>query len=154
MKKSRIQKLKNKRENSPKDAPQRQVITRQDMDRMIFDMVMSEIYENSDVNELLYDEILSKYRVQLPEKEKQRLWDVLTNTTWVSPKMGFGQAGKLELTQQGYQLMSQYGSYSNYVEATQRAMPAMQIIQNPSAENQSCEKEDNQKDKRSEKKNE
>src|SRR5690606_21450612 len=77
MKKSRIQKLKNKRENSPKDAPQRQVITRQDMDRMIFDMVMSEIYENSDVNELLYDEILSKYRVQLPEKEKQRLWDVL-----------------------------------------------------------------------------
>lgn len=135
MKKSRIQKHKNTQDKKQ----QGNVITRQDMDRMIFDMVMGEIYEHSDVNELMFDDILGKYKVQLPENEKQRLWDVITNTSWVSPKMGFGQAGKLELTQQGYQLMSQYGSYSNYVAATQMAMSNMQVV---SPHQQTSEKQD------------
>lgn len=149
MKKSRIQKLKSTQEKDQ----QGHVITRQDMDRMIFDIVMGEIYEHSDVNELMFDDILGKYKVQLPDNEKQRLWDVITNTSWVSPKMGFGQAGKLELTQQGYQLMSQYGSYSNYVAATQIAMPNMAMSNNV-PQNKQVKGDENQQGNRSEKKKE
>ena len=128
MKKSRIQKLKNIQKGNQPQQGQGRTITRQDMDRMLFDMVMGEIYENSDVNSVLFEDILHKYQVELPVKEKERIWDVITNSMWISPMMGFGQAGKLELTPQGFQLMAQYGSYSNYLAATQ--MPISQHMRN------------------------
>jgi|SRR5690606_26710022 len=117
MKKSRVQRYikKKKSENQQNQQP----ITRQDMDRIVFDVVLGELYENSDINSLQFDNILSKYNVQLPYKEKERIWDVLVNSMWVSPTVGFGKSGQLELTPQGYQLLSQYGTYSNYLYAAQ-----------------------------------
>ncbi|HTN44884.1 MAG TPA: hypothetical protein VL098_00950 [Flavipsychrobacter sp.] len=124
-KKSRLHQFKKISGQRPQKQVQPQIITRQDMDRLIFDMVMGEIYENSHVNELHFDEILSKYKVELPVNERERIWDVLITSSLVSPMIGFGQAGKLELTPQGFQLMTQYGSYSNFLAATQ-PQPLMQ----------------------------
>ena len=121
-KKSRLQKYQN-----VKNDKAQHTITRQDMDRMIFDLVMGEIYENSHINALPFDDILTKYKVELPENEKERVWDVLVNSMWVSPTMGFGQAGKLELTPQGFQIMSQYGTYSNYLASTMPPQPQRNI---------------------------
>jgi hypothetical protein len=118
-KKSRLHQFKKIGGQPVQKQVQPQVITRQDMDRLIFDMVMGEIYENSHINELHFDEILSKYKVELPINERERIWDVLVTSSLVSPMIGFGQAGKLELTPQGFQLMTQYGSYSNFLAATQ-----------------------------------
>jgi hypothetical protein len=105
-------------EEEKKEQPNR-TITRQDMDRMIFDVVLGELYENADVNALPYDGILEKYKIALPNKEKERLWEILAGSVWVNPMIGFGQAGKLELTTQGFQMMEQFGSYSNFLATTQ-----------------------------------
>src|SRR5690606_37646654 len=98
MKKSRVQRY-IKKKKSEKQQNQ-QPITRQDMDRIVFDMVLGELYDNSDINTLHFDNILSKYNVQLPPKEKARIWDVLINSMWVSPTVGLGKSGQIELTPQ------------------------------------------------------
>jgi hypothetical protein len=93
-------------------------IDRNEMDKSIFDVVMSYLYLNADKNAIDLDkDILSRMTIKLPEREKDRVWDVLTTSGWISPVVGFGNAGKVELTQAGIQLMSQFGSYSNYLAA-------------------------------------
>lgn len=100
--------------------PQQVVISRQDLDRQVFDLVLGTLYDNSDKNVLdLETEIYKPYNVQLPRKEAERIWDVLVRSGLVNPVVGFGNAGKLELSKTGFQLMSQYGSYSQYLAASQ-----------------------------------
>jgi len=128
MKKSRIEKMK----KTQTDNAHQPTITREDMDRLLFDLILSELYENSDINAISYDEILKKHQVEIPDKEKERIWDILVNSMWVSPVVGFGQSGKLELTSQGYQLMTQFGSYSNYLASMQvNAVQAKAQIDTP-----------------------
>jgi len=93
-------------------------IDRNEMDKNIFDVVLKYLYINADKNSLDLDkDILSNMTITLPNREKERIWDVLTGSGWVSPIVGFGNAGKIELTNAGFQLMSQFGSYSNYLAA-------------------------------------
>lgn len=93
-------------------------IDRNEMDRNIFDVVLKYLYINADKNVLdLDNDILSHMTVKLPDREKERVWDVLTSSGWVSPKIGFGNAGKITLTKAGFQLMSQFGSYTDYLQA-------------------------------------
>lgn len=96
------------------------VINRQDLDRQVFDLVLGALYDNSDKNVLdLEKEIYKPFNVQLPPKEAERIWDVLVRSGLVNPVVGFGNAGKLELSKTGFQLMSQYGSYTQYLAASQ-----------------------------------
>ena len=82
---------------------------RLELDRHIFDVVMKCLYHNADRSELAFEaDILKHAKIKLPPKEVSRLWNVLASSNWVSPTVGFGRAGKLELTHAGYQLMSQY----------------------------------------------
>lgn len=113
-------------------------MTRFELDRQVFDLVLSTLYENSDKNVLdLQREIFKPYHVQLPPKENERIWDVLVSSGLVNPVMGFGNAGKLELSKAGFQLMTQYGSYTGYLAANQaqheqqRPTFLVQLPQNP-----------------------
>lgn len=116
MKRSRLQKMKHVNTG----AAQPVSFTREQADTFIFDVVMKELYENSDVNVLdLQKDILDKYKIRLSHKEYERIWEVLTTSLWISPSIGFGRAGKVELTTVGYQLLARYGSYSQYIIATE-----------------------------------
>lgn len=89
---------------------------RVELDKNVFDLVLRTLYENGHTNALdLQKDIFDKSVIKLPQAESQRLWDVLTSSGWVNPAIGFGKAGKLELTKAGYLMMSQFGSYSQYL---------------------------------------
>lgn len=42
--------------------------------------------------------------------------DIMINIGLAHPVIGFGNSGKISLTNEGYQLMNQYGSYKAYLE--------------------------------------
>ena len=68
----------------------------------------------------MQEEILKPQNILLAPKDVERIWEVMVNTGLVHAVIGFGNAGKLDLTNEGYQLMSQYGSYSAFIEERQR----------------------------------
>ncbi|XZF15281.1 hypothetical protein ACTHGU_04025 [Chitinophagaceae bacterium MMS25-I14] len=115
-------------------------IDRGDMDIRLFDLVLKMLYENSDKSTLhLENEILKPFNINLPPKENERIWDVLLSSGFVSPVVGFGNAGKIELTKTGYQIMSQYGAYSKFLEMSaaagqQRQPIIIQMDQNKTGE--------------------
>jgi hypothetical protein len=91
-------------------------LSRSEMDKRVFDIVLKTLYNNADKDVLhLEQEIYAPANISLPHKEAERLWEVMTSSGLVTPVIGFGNAGKVELTSNGYQLMSQYGSYLDYL---------------------------------------
>ena len=65
-------------------------------------------------------EILTRHKISIGDKYTERIWDILLSTGLVSPVIGFGNSGKLTLTNDGYQLMNKFGSYSAFLEAMQK----------------------------------
>jgi len=93
---------------------------RLELDKNVIDLTLRMLFENADKNAIdLHKDIFEKARIVLPQKETQRIWDVLTGSGWVSPTIGFGKAGKLELTKAGFQMMSQFGGYTQYLASMQ-----------------------------------
>lgn len=102
---------------------------RVELDKNVVDLVLRMLYENADKNSLdLQKDIFEKSRIALPRNETQRLWDVITSSGWVSPSIGFGKAGKLELTKAGFLMMSQFGGYSQYLTSMQTGNQPQTII--------------------------
>ena len=107
----------------------RAIRLKNDFDKDIFDLVLKSLYNSADKNALNFErEILSRHRIRLSTKETQRLWNVLINSGWVSPLIGFGNAGKLTLTKPGYLLMEQYGGYREYLDAMNNNPDGQTII--------------------------
>ena len=95
---------------------------RQELDRSVIDLVLRVLFENADRHAVdLNKDILDRAKIRLPERESQRIWDVLLGSGWVSPSIGFGKAGKLELTRAGFQMMSQFGGYNQYLASAQNS---------------------------------
>jgi len=102
---------------------------RLELDKNVIDLTLRALFENADKNSIdLHKDILDKARIVLPQKETQRIWDVLTSSGWVSPTIGFGKAGKLELTKAGFQMMSQFGGYMQYLASMQQSNQPQTII--------------------------
>jgi len=102
---------------------------RLELDKNVIDLTLRMLFENADKNAIdLHKDILQKARIELPTRETQRIWDVLTGSGWVSPTIGFGKAGKLELTKAGFQMMSQFGGYSQYLASIQNNNQPQTII--------------------------
>lgn len=102
---------------------------RSELDKNVFDMVLRTLFESANKNALdLQKDVFEKARIVIPQNETQRIWDVLTSSGWVSPTIGFGKAGKLELTKAGFQMMSQFGGYSQYLASVQSNAQPQTII--------------------------
>ncbi|HRO43493.1 MAG TPA: hypothetical protein PL009_11715 [Flavipsychrobacter sp.] len=102
---------------------------RLELDKNVIDLTLRMLFENANTNAIdLHKDILQKARIVLPVKETQRIWDVLTSSGWVSPTIGFGKAGKLELTKAGFQMMSQFGGYAQYLASMQNNNQPQTII--------------------------
>lgn len=87
-------------------------------DKQIIDIVLVTLYNNADRDVLdLEKEIYNPNKIKLSLKHSERLWEVMLSSGWVSPVIGFGNSGRVALTQSGYQLMAQYGGYSKFLEA-------------------------------------
>jgi hypothetical protein len=105
------------------------VVERGELDKKIFDLVLKKLYDNSDKNMLhLEKEIYAPSNVQLPTSESERIWEVMISSGWITPVIGFGNNGKVELTRAGYQLMAQFGGYSEYLASINQPSQPQTII--------------------------
>lgn len=104
------------------------VIDRMTADKNLFDMVLKQLYNNADNALHLENQIYTPNNVKLNNKESERIWEIMISSGWVTPVIGFGNAGKVELTKTGYQLMSQFGGYSEYLTAVQSSQQPQTII--------------------------
>ncbi len=100
-----------------------------ELDKQVFDLVLKTLYNNADRNGLhVENEIFAPLQIKMPAHDTGRLWEVMISSGWVSPVIGFGNAGKLELTKAGYQLMSQFGGYSEYITSVMNSQQQPQTI--------------------------
>jgi hypothetical protein len=128
-------KMKHHRISKNKNALQRMkvrpvvVLERGELDKKIFDLVLKKLYENSDRNTLhLENEIYAPSNVKLPANEAERIWEVMISSGWITPVIGFGNSGRVELTKSGYQLMAQFGGYSEYLNTINQPNQPQTII--------------------------
>ena len=98
-------------------------------DKRIMDLVFKALFHDADKNALNFEtEILRPHKVKVPGPEASRVWTVLVNPGWVSPVIGFGNAGKLALTKVGLAMMQQFGGYIDYLEAASHAQTPTETI--------------------------
>lgn len=94
------------------------VIDTKEIDKKVIDTVLKTLYNNSDIDAMQIEEQIYKpNNISLNAKDAERMWEVLVASGWISPVIGFGNAGKITLTREGYQLMAQFGGYLQYLEA-------------------------------------
>lgn len=90
---------------------------RKQQDVYIIDAALKALYNDGDkVTRSLQEDVLNPNKIRISEKDAGRIWDIMINTGLVHSLIGFGNSGKLSLTNEGYQLMSQFGSYSAFLE--------------------------------------
>jgi len=131
------------------------MMDRKQQDILIIDKALASLYNDGDkIIRSLQDDILKPNNINLVEKDSERIWDIMMNSGLVHAVIGFGNTGKLDLTQEGYQLMSQFGSYSGFLEERQRQMnqqnqtmafPQFIIEQGTNEEGGDGKEEDNEK---------
>lgn len=90
---------------------------RKQQDIHIIDTALKSLYNDGDkITRSLQDDILKPNQIRMTEKDTGRIWDIMINTGLVNAVIGFGNSGKLALSNEGYQLMSQFGSYGAFLE--------------------------------------
>lgn len=103
------------------------VPAQREQDIKVIDTTVKALYNEGDRMPLDFKkEILNRHKLTISDKYTERIWDILLSTGLVSPVIGFGNAGKLSLTNDGYQLMNKFGSYSAFLEAVNKEQQAQQ----------------------------
>lgn len=103
-----------------KNAPR--TLTQKDVTNILLDLSMKALYNEGDKRELnLVEEILKPHRIEFhDEKSLESYWDIITNSGFIKPSIGFGNNGKVSLSKAGFDVMSQFGSYMDFLQ-TQNA---------------------------------
>jgi hypothetical protein len=86
----------------------------------ILEYVLNALYTNLDKNELHLDnDILVPTKLELTDKQIEHIRELIMATNFVRSSVGFGKSGYIYLSGFGIQSLKTYGSYRNYVAATQ-----------------------------------
>jgi len=100
-------------------------VSQKERDIQLIDLVLKKLYNEGDKETAsLNEDILKPARIQFTEAGSDRLWDLLLSTGLVNPVIGFGKSGNLTLTNDGYQLMTKFGSYSNFISEREKQAQA------------------------------
>lgn len=118
------------------NAADQQPLSVKEAEAILIDVSLRELYNNGDKRELDFvDQILEPNKIAIPDGEPlESFWDILTNTGLMKAVIGFGKHGRLALTNEGYQLMNQYGSYGSFLHQRQA-----RLVQDKQAENTTVE---------------
>lgn len=117
---------------TPKDNDKQAVqLTQKDISNILIDISMKELYNQGDKRELrLVEDILTPNKIKFSnEQSLESYWDIITNSGFVKPSIGFGNNGKVSLSKAGFDLMNQFGSYMDFLRAQEP--PRAGSIPNP-----------------------
>jgi hypothetical protein len=105
------------------------IVEYKQIDQVVLDVVLKKLFDNTVKNMLhLENEIYAPSNIKLHPEDAERIWEIMISTGWVTPVIGFGNSGKVELTRAGYQFMAQYGGYSQYLAAVNQPAQPQTII--------------------------
>lgn len=93
------------------------------IESILIDMSLKALYNNGNRVDLKFvDEILKPNKVEITDDTSfETFWDIITNSGLIKAKIGFGNSGIVSITNDGYNLMNQFGSYLAYLKMTQEA---------------------------------
>ncbi len=95
----------------------------------LIEYILRTLYSHLDKNELhLEKDILAPAQVQLDERQLEHVREILMSTQLVKASVGFGKNGFIYLTGTGIQVLKQYKTYHNFLQATQ-GFTAQQTLQ-------------------------
>lgn len=121
----RKKQMKMVQETQQKHTEKKTQITQEQLDVIVIDLTLRELFNNGDKTIIDFKkDVIEKYSIPSNEHSFERFWDILDATQLVNPVVGFGNAHKLSLNSQGYNLMLQYGNYQNYVNTMMSAQQA------------------------------
>lgn len=108
-------------------------LTQKDISNILIDMSMRALYNDGDKRELrLVEDILTPNSIQFnDEKSLESYWDIITNSGFIKPSIGFGNNGKVSLSKSGFDLMNQFGGYMNFLQSQNNPQGKMNIPQPP-----------------------
>ena len=103
-------------------------VNKKEQDVSLIDLVLKKLYNDGNkVPASIDKDILEPNNVKFTNAGSDRLWDILLNTGLVKPQIGFGKVGYLTLTNEGFKLMNNFGSYQNFIakreEQARASMP-------------------------------
>jgi hypothetical protein len=105
------------------------ILDQTEHDKVVIDHVLKVLYNNSsNISLSLENQVYTTFGKPITRNEAERLWEIMLSSGLVSPVIGFGNAGKVALTRTGYQLMSQFGGYKEYLTAMQNSQGPQTII--------------------------
>lgn len=111
----------NKNMDEKANHAQKVQLTPKDVSNILLDISMKALYNDGDKVELrLVEDILDPNKIQFnDEKSLESYWDIITNSGFVKPSIGFGNNGKISLSKVGFDVMSQFGSYMAFLQSQQ-----------------------------------
>lgn len=104
------------------------IVDQKEQDIFLIDLILKRLYNDGDKKSAsLEEDVFKPNKIRFTDAGRDRLWDVLLSTGLVKPEIGFGKSGSMTLTNDGYQLMSKFGSYKNFIDMrNQQAQAAAQ----------------------------
>jgi len=98
-------------------------MTTKDVANALLNVSLTALYNDGDKVELhLVNEILTPNKIQFQdEKTLESFWDIITNSGLINSSIGFGNNGKVSISKPGFDLMTQFGSYANYLKEVNAA---------------------------------
>lgn len=101
------------------------IVDRKQMDIYIIDLALSKLFNDGDKQTAsLEEDVFQANKIDFTDNGSDRMWDILMSTGLVKPVIGFGRSGRMALTNDGYQLMSKFGSYQNFINLREQQAKA------------------------------
>lgn len=123
-------------------------MTKEEKDVLVIDLTLKELFNDGDRKVVDFkSNVLDKYQLHYDNRTYERYWDLLDATNLVNPVVGFGNANKLSLNTDGYNLMLKFGSYKNFLrsinpQAQIAAAPRQQAAPSPKPKNNNQQTEE------------
>jgi len=125
------------------------VLSQKEIDTQLLDIILQALYNNGNKLSLsLTKDIFDTLKIPYNQEGSERIWEILINTGFVSPVIGFGNEDKMDLTTDGYKMMTRYGSYKAYLATLEQNQNNPKIViqanhQEQTAAKDTPKKEDN-----------
>lgn len=84
-------------------------------DNDVIDLVTKFLFYDTSKEYDLEKDILKVSKLKYTPSDLHRIWKLLLETNMVEQSIGFGKAGKIELSSNGLLIMNKYGSYLDYI---------------------------------------
>lgn len=106
-------------------------------DNDVIDLVTKFLFYDTSKEYDLENDILKPSKLKYTASDLNRIWKLLLETNMVEQAIGFGRAGKIQLSANGLLIMNKFGSYLDYLDHQTQAPGEVTVLEvTPESEKQ------------------